>query len=77
LQENIASTSNAHPGYDALVYDMPHPYDHTSRSHPSEKISNLRKFLVSFLKLLNDQTSLQVLQSLLEKCNLEEEIKLE
>jgi hypothetical protein len=32
---------------------------------------------VSCLKLLNDKTSLQVLQSLLEKCNSREEIKLE
>jgi hypothetical protein len=56
---------------------MPHPYDHTNRIQPSEKISNLKNILVSFLKLLNDQTSIQVLQSFLEKCNPEEEIKLE
>ena len=31
LQENIASTSNAHLGYDEIVYDMPHPFDHTNR----------------------------------------------
>jgi hypothetical protein len=40
-------------------------------------IINPRNFLVSCLKLLNDQTSIQVLQSLIEKCNPEEEIKLE
>jgi hypothetical protein len=56
---------------------MPHPYDHNNKIHPSKRLSNLKNFLVSFLKLLNDQTSVQVLQSLLEKCNLEEEIKLE
>jgi hypothetical protein len=77
LQENIASTSNTQPRYDGLVYDMPHPYDHTNRGHPLEKVSNIRKNLVSCLKLLHDQTSIQVLQSLIEKCNLEEEIKLE
>ena len=56
---------------------MPHPYDHTNRGQPSEKVSNLRKCLVSCLKLFNDQTSIQVLQSLIEKCNPEEEKKLE
>jgi hypothetical protein len=60
-----------------LVYYMPHPYDHTRRDHPPENVSNLRNFLVSLLKLLNDQTSIQELQSLLEKCNHEEEMKLE
>jgi hypothetical protein len=64
-------------GYDGLVYDMHHPYDHTTNSQPSKKVSNLRKFLVSFLNLFNDQTSIQVLQSLLEKCNPKEEIKIE
>jgi hypothetical protein len=71
------STSNAHPGYDVILYDMPHPYDHTREYHPSQKVSNLRNFLVSCLKLLNDQTSIQASQSLLEKCNSEEEMKLE
>jgi hypothetical protein len=56
---------------------MPHPFDHTNRDQSSEKVSNLRNFMVSCLKLLNDQTSLQVLQSLIEKCSPEEEIKLE
>jgi hypothetical protein len=77
LQENIASTSNAQLGYDVIVYDMPHPYDHTREDHPSEKVINIRNFLVSCLKLLNGQTSIQELQSLLEKCNPEEEMKLE
>jgi hypothetical protein len=67
LQENIAFTSNTHAGYDGPVYDMPPPYDHTSRGHSLEKISNLRNFLVSFLKLLIDETSIQVLQILIEK----------
>jgi hypothetical protein len=56
---------------------MSRPFDHTNIDQSSEKVSNLRNFMVSFLNLLNDQTSLQVLQSLIEKCSLEEEIKLE
>ena len=35
LKENIASTSNAQPRYDVPVYDMSHPYDHTSGDQPS------------------------------------------
>jgi hypothetical protein len=77
LQENIASTSNAQPGYNGRIYDMPHPFDHTNRHHSSEKVSNIKNFLVSCLKLLKDQTSLQVLQRLIEKCNSGEEIQLE
>jgi hypothetical protein len=56
---------------------MPHLFDQTSRDQPSEQVSNLRNFLGSCVKLLNDKNSLQVLQSLLEKCNSGEEMKLE
>jgi hypothetical protein len=77
LQENIASTSNAQLGYDGPIYGMPHPFNHTNKNKPLEQVSNLREFMVSCLNLLNDQTSTQVLQILLSKCNLEEEIKLE
>jgi hypothetical protein len=77
LKENIASTSGTNPGDDVPVYDMPHLFDQTNRDQPSEQVSNLRNFLGSCVKLLNDKTSLQVLQSLLEKCNSGEEMKLE
>jgi hypothetical protein len=77
LQENIDSTLNTRPGYDGLVYDIPHQYDNTNKVQSSEKLINIRNFMVSFLKLLNDQTYLKVLESLIEKCSPEEEIKLE
>jgi hypothetical protein len=56
---------------------MPHSFDHTNKDQSTEKVSNIKNFLVSFLKLLSDQTSLQVLQSSIEKCNPREEINLE
>jgi hypothetical protein len=74
LKENIASTSSTNPGYDVQVYDMPHLFDDTNRDQSSEQVSNLRHFLGSCLKLLNDKSYIQMLQGLLEKCNYGEEI---
>jgi hypothetical protein len=73
LKENIASTSGTKPVDDVPVYDMPPLFDQTNKEKPSEKVSNLRNFLVSCVKLLNDKSSLQVLQNMLEKCNVGEE----
>jgi hypothetical protein len=55
------------------VYDIPPLFDQTRKEKPSEKVSNLRNIFGSCVKLLNDKNSLQVLQSLLEKCNYGEE----
>jgi hypothetical protein len=46
---------------------MPPLFDQTNKDQPSEQVSNLKNFLGSCVKLLNDKISLQVLQSLLEK----------
>jgi len=56
---------------------MSQPFYHTRRDQSSKKVSNLMNILVSCLNLLNDQASLQVLQSLIEKCNSKEEINQE
>jgi hypothetical protein len=77
LKENIVSTSGTKPVDDIPVYDMPPLFDQTNREQPSEQVSNLRNFLGSCVKLLNDKNYLQVLQCLLEKCNSGEEMKLE
>jgi hypothetical protein len=71
------STSGTKRGDDVVVYDMPHMFEQTSRDHPSKQVSNLRNFLGSCVKLLNDKNSLEVLQSLLEKCSSREEMKLQ
>jgi hypothetical protein len=39
--------------------------DHTSKGQPSEQVSNLKNFLQYCVKLLNDPSSIKVLQNLL------------
>jgi hypothetical protein len=51
--------------------------DHTSKGKPLEKVSNLKNFFHSCVNLLNDPSSIKVLQNLLEICNIEVEGKLE
>jgi hypothetical protein len=63
LKENIVSTSGTKPVDEIPVYDMPPLFDQTSKENPSEKVSNLRNFLGSCVKLLNDRNSLQILQN--------------
>jgi hypothetical protein len=77
LNKNIVTTSSTKPRYDVPVYDMPHMFDQANSNETSKKVSNMRKILGSCVKLLNDRNSLQVFQSLLEKCNYGEEMKLE
>jgi hypothetical protein len=71
LKENITSTSRKNLGYYVPVYDMPHLFDQTSKDQTSKQTSNIRNFLGSCLKLLNDNTYLQVLQSFLKSAILE------
>jgi hypothetical protein len=77
LKENIASTSTMQQNHDRPMYEMPPSMDHTSKGQPSEKVSNLKTFLQSCVKLLNDPSSIKVLQNLLERCNMKVEGKLE
>jgi hypothetical protein len=51
LKENIASTSGTKPVDDIPVYDMRHLFHQTNKENPIEKVSNLRKKLVYFVKL--------------------------
>jgi hypothetical protein len=55
------------------VYDMPSLFDQINKEKPLEQVSNLRNFLGSCVKLINDKKSLQVLKKLLEKYNSGEE----
>jgi hypothetical protein len=73
LKENIMSTSGKKPEDEIPVYGMPSLFDQTNQEQSLEQVSNLRIFLGSCVKLLNDKNSLQVLQNLLEKCNSGEE----
>jgi hypothetical protein len=59
------------------MYEMPPPMDHTSKGQPLAKVSSIKGFFQSCVKLLNDPSSIKVLQNLLEICNTEVEGKLE
>jgi hypothetical protein len=59
------------------IYEIPYSMDHNSKGQPLEKVSTIKTFLQSCVKLLNDPTSIKVLQNLLERCNTEVEWKLE
>jgi hypothetical protein len=51
--------------------------DYTSEVPPIAQVSTIKNFLQSCVKLLNDQSSVKILQNMLEKCNIEVEGKLE
>jgi hypothetical protein len=59
------------------MYEMPLSMDHTNEVPPVAQVSTIKTFLQSCVKLLNDPSSIKVLQNMLERCNTEEEGKLE
>jgi hypothetical protein len=69
MKEKKNSASRTKPVDEIPVYEMPPLFYQTIKEKPSEQVSNLRNFLGSCVKLLNDRNSLQILQSLLEKCH--------
>jgi Golgi nucleoside diphosphatase len=71
------STSLTHQNKKPPMYDMPYSMDHTSKGHPLEKVSTIKNFLQSCVKLLNDPSFVKVLTNLLEICNTEIEGNLE
>jgi len=56
---------------------MPPLLDHTNKMHPMGQVSTIKGFLQSCVKLLNDPSSMKILQNILEKCSIETEEKLE
>ena len=59
------------------MYEMPSSMDHTNEGQPLEKVSTIKTFLQSYIKLLKDPSSVNILQNMLERCNTEVEEKLE
>ena len=59
------------------MYEMPSSLDHTNEAQPLGHVSTIKAFLQSHVKLLNDQSSIKMLQNMIEICNLEVEGKLE
>jgi hypothetical protein len=51
------------------IYGIPFSMDHTSEGQPLEKVSTINTFLQSCVKLLNDPSSIRVLQYVIEICN--------
>jgi hypothetical protein len=51
--------------------------EHTSEVPPIAQVSTIIFFMQSRVKLLNDPSSIKVFQNILERCNIEEERKLE
>jgi hypothetical protein len=77
LTQDVASTSVAQHTQNVPMYEIPLSMDHTNKTQPEEKVSTIKTFLQSCVKLLNDPSSVKVLQNMLEICNTEEERKLE
>jgi hypothetical protein len=59
------------------MYDMPSLMHHTSKGQPLDQVSTIKTFMQSCIKILNDPSSVRVLQNILEIYNIEEEGKLE
>jgi hypothetical protein len=77
LKKNVASTSVMQQPQNPPIYGMPFSMDHTNKEQPLEKVSTIKTFLQSCVKLLNDPSFVKVLQDMLEICNIEVEGKLE
>jgi hypothetical protein len=73
----IASTSTMQYNKEVPVYEMPPLLDHTIETHPLGKVSMIKVFLQSCVKLLNDPSFVKVLQNMFEICIIEAEGKLE
>jgi hypothetical protein len=77
LKQDVASTSAVQHTQNVPMYEMPSSMDHTNEAQPLGKVSTIKTFLQSCVKLLNDPSSVKVLQNMLEICNTEVEGKLE
>jgi hypothetical protein len=63
--------------YDTPIFYMPQSLDHTYKGEKTGKVSNLKDFMESFFKLLNDKNSMDFLKSMLEKYSIEEWVGIE
>jgi hypothetical protein len=59
------------------MYEMISSMDPTNEVKPLGKVSTIKTFLQSCVKLLNDPSSVKFLKNMLEICNIEVEGKLE
>ena len=59
------STSVVQQTHDPPMYEIQSSMDHTSKGQPLEKVSTINTFSQSHIKLLNDPSSVKVLQNML------------
>jgi hypothetical protein len=74
---DTASTSIAQPAHEAPEYKMFPSLDHTNGTPPKGKVSTIKDFFQSCIKMLSDPSSVKILQNILEKCSNETEQNLE
>jgi hypothetical protein len=77
LKPDIESTSTAQHTEDVPTYEIPSSLDHTNEAQHLGQVSTIKDFLQSCVKLLNDQSSVEVLHNMLERCNTNVEGNLE
>jgi hypothetical protein len=73
VKPDIALTSNAHHNKELPMYEMPPSLYYTKEAHPLAQVSTIKDFLQSRVKLLNDPSSVKVLQNMIERCSIEAE----
>jgi hypothetical protein len=73
----MVSTSTTQQNKEAPEYEMSPLLDHTNEMQSTGQVSTIKGFLQSCVKVLNDPSAMKILQSILEKCSIESEGKLE
>jgi hypothetical protein len=73
----MASTSTTQQNKEAQEYEMPPLLDHTNKMKPMGQVIIIKGIFQSCVKVLNDPSSMKILQNVLEKCSIEIEEKLE
>jgi hypothetical protein len=77
LKQDTVSTSTVQQSKEVPEYEMPPLLDHTKEMQPLGQVSTIKGFLQSCVKLLNDTSSVKILQNILERCSIATEGKLE
>jgi hypothetical protein len=73
----MTSTSTAQQSKESPEYEMPLLLDHTNEIHSMGQVSTIKGFGKTCVKILNDPSSMKIIQNILEKCSVETEGKLE
>jgi hypothetical protein len=76
-KEDIATTSTVQQRKEAPEYKISSLLHHTSEIRSMGQVIIIKGFLQSCVKVLSDQSSVKILQNILEKCSIETEGKLE